>query len=241
MSDWFKSFYNMPFSDVTYTTENDAVAVARFFNEIAGKPCKILDQCCGNGTIDIELAKCGHSVVGVDTSSRAIENAKVARARELDSRAIFKVGDVRDYFEDQAFDACTSWHSSCAYSEDDATNIKQFENMSRSLRDGGLFVIDTMNPDYIRKHFKPVRTDVINNSTIYRDYRLDEEDSMLKSKWYVSESGDILFGQTKLYTLPQYIEMLASVGLCIERAVGGYSFEELTDDVGRLIMIGVKA
>lgn len=241
MSDWFKSFYSMPFSDVTYTTENDAVAVARFFNEIARRPCKILDQCCGNGTIDIELAKCGHSVVGVDTSSRAIENAKVARARELDSRAVFKVGDVRDYFEDQAFDACTSWHSSCAYSEDDATNIKQFENMSRSLRDGGLFVIDTMNPDYIRKHFKPVRIDVINNSTVYRDYRLDEEDNMLKSKWHVSESGYMLVGQTKLYTLPQYTEMLASVGLCIERAVGGYSFEELTDDVGRLIMIGVKA
>ncbi len=53
----------------------------------------ILDVGCGTGEISLFFASCGHEVVGVDSSIRAIQKAQ-AKARERGSSVIFKLADA---------------------------------------------------------------------------------------------------------------------------------------------------
>ena len=68
-------------------------------------------------------------------------------------------------------------------------------------------------------------------------------DSILSSEWKVTGKNEVysvFTGMTKLYTLPQYVEILASIGLRIVDAVGNYSSDELSVKTGRMIMFGEK-
>jgi ubiquinone/menaquinone biosynthesis C-methylase UbiE len=67
----------------------------------------VLDYCCGNGEIAIEIAKRGATkVVGIDISKVAIENAsKLAYANGKRGRCEFQVMDAEETeFEDNTFD-----------------------------------------------------------------------------------------------------------------------------------------
>ena len=239
--EWFDTFYNHPFADLTYTKEDSAKEISSFFESVVKTKSKVLDQCCGNGTIDIEISKNGHEVVGIDLSRRAIENAKQkSTSKRLDLK--FKIADAREFVDENAFDVCTCWHTSCAYSEDDQRNIMQFDCMSRNLKHHGLFIIDTINPEYVEANFKRRMEDHLDDgTTVVRKYLL--KDSILSSEWKVigkNEVYSVFTGMTKLYTLSQYVEILASIGLRIVDVVGNYNSDELSIKTGRMIMFGEK-
>ena len=84
-------FSNMKFYSITRSSfaYRDAV----LFDKIKG--AVVLDYCCGNGEVAIEMAKQGASrVVGIDISSVAIENAReLARSAEVDAVCEFAVMD----------------------------------------------------------------------------------------------------------------------------------------------------
>lgn len=114
--------------------------------------------------------------------------------------------------------------------------------MSRNLKRGGRFIIDTINPEYVEANFKRRIEDHLDDGTmVVRKYLL--KDGILSSEWKVTGKNEIysvFTGMTKLYTLPQYVEILASIGLRIVDVVGNYNSDELSIKTGRMIMFGEK-
>lgn len=96
-------FSNMKFYSITQlsSTYRDSL----LFENIKGK--RVLDYCCGNGEIAVEMAKRGASeVFGIDISPVAIENASfLARSVGVGSVCNFKVMDAENTdFADKFFD-----------------------------------------------------------------------------------------------------------------------------------------
>ena len=67
---------------------------------------RVLDACCGTGALSFRLARRGHRVVGVDSSSAMVEYAEARRRREGIGHLQFREGDVSRLadIEDGAFD-----------------------------------------------------------------------------------------------------------------------------------------
>lgn len=202
----------------------------------------VFDQCCGKGYLSHELDKAGLSVVGIDMSEPYIDSAR----RELTSEhAKFLLGDTRTYINEETFDVSINWNTSFAYNEDDADNERMLVPFSKNLKHGGQFFICTMNPLFIRKHFQRfiVKQIPSGDSTIItiRENRL--EGDMMKSDWiivYPDGHRETAYGQTKLYSLEQFVEMLARYGLRVEAAFGDIQMNPYDDDHPSLIIYGHK-
>ena len=150
-------FSNMKFYSVTRSS--CAYRDALLFERIKGSV--VLDYCCGNGEVAVEMAKQGASrVVGIDLSSVAIKNAyELAKANNVDAVCEFKVMDAEHTeFSDNTFDLIHEYGAlhhldlEAAYAE-----------LSRILKPGGKVVCtETLrhNPliRWYRRHTPHLRT-----------------------------------------------------------------------------------
>lgn len=247
--EWFERFYGRDFADLTYTASWDACRYAGFLRSVlsttpAGpgtEKLKILDQCCGNGSVSAAMAvELRSRVLGIDLSSRSIDMAKKMHAG-VDGLS-FEVADARVFRKDSEFDAVTCWHNSCSYSEDDAVNAMQFECMGKSLKDGGMLIIDSVNPSFIEKHFIERRNHVLGDgSAVETRYRLSGK--VLSSVWELkTKRGDVetFDGMSKLYDYGEYRAMLEEVGIEVVAVYGSLERDIISDDVGGMILVGVK-
>ena len=69
------------------------------------------------------------------------------------------------------------------------------------------------------------------------------EDEMMKSDWliiYPDGKRETKYGQTKLYSLEQFKEMLSRYNLIVEKVYGDISMSPYDEDHPRLIMYGHK-
>ena len=112
-----------------------------------------LDLACGPGTIALELAARGSSVVGIDISAEQIAAAKrAAKERELEDQVDFRVANAeRTGLDARSFDLVTagqSWH----WFDSGAA----LEEIERVLRPGGVLAI--AHYSYLAEH-SPIARD----------------------------------------------------------------------------------
>ena len=83
--DWFEKFYGARFSDVTYTPADGTCLYVSCLKSALGMAprrvsltrLKILDQCCGDGTITAAMSRALRcEVLGIDMSGRALAAAR---------------------------------------------------------------------------------------------------------------------------------------------------------------------
>ncbi len=100
--------------------------------------CRSLDLATGPGTVALELAALGSSVVGIDIAAGQIAAAgRVAQQRNLEGRAHFRVADVeKTGLDASSFDMVTA--GQCWHWFDSAAAMAE---ALRVLRPGGLLVI----------------------------------------------------------------------------------------------------
>jgi SAM-dependent methyltransferase len=107
----------------------------------------LLDVACGLGQHVVELTARGYASVGVDLSLAMLSRAsEEAQARGM--RINFLHADMRDLSFESNFDAVTCLGTSLGYFDDD-TNRKVMERLLRSLKPGGVLLLDVVNRDHV--------------------------------------------------------------------------------------------
>jgi 2-polyprenyl-3-methyl-5-hydroxy-6-metoxy-1,4-benzoquinol methylase len=205
---------------------------------------KILDMPCGRGRHAVELAKRGYNVTGVDLNNFFLEKAKEAAAKESVALNL-QQGDMRQTSFDSKFDVVLNLFTAIGYFEHDADDQKVFENISRSLKRGGLFLIDFINHDRTMRNFRR------------RDWRQLPDGSML----LIKRKHDIVSGKNielritipkgdhpqkiielicRMYTPIELIKMGAAAGLRFKEAYGDFEGGELSIDSKRVLLVFEK-
>lgn len=208
---------------------------------------KILDQCCGVGSLSIAMAKMGYDVAGFDLIPSYIDRAK-RDAAAAGVSCDFETGDAHAYIYRDPRDAVVNWWTSFGYAKDDAQNIKMLRCAAASLKSGGYFVLDYMNAPQRLRDF--AKGDVAYSETkkadctIVWESRLDRASEMIVKKWIcqgadgrkVEKQG----GGAKLYSSAQLERMLAECGFVDITFYGSIGGEALTGSSPRCIAVARK-
>ncbi len=167
---------------------------------------KVLDVCCGAGRHSIELARRGYNVTGFDLSSYLISQAKesLSSAKETNLQVEFMIKDMKDFSFANAFDMAINVFTSFGYFESDEDNFKVFENVYKSLKQGGYFVFDFINPDNLRKTLvgesedeydgvKILQKRYIENNFVYKDIYIGEDKYTERLRLYSTDDINAIF------------------------------------------------
>lgn len=229
LNNWFEEWFNTHYYHLLYIHRSDQEAQAFIHNIIEKHNWKsnsyILDLACGKGRHSNFLASQGMHVLGVDLSE---ENIKIAQKQAV-SNCEFKVGDMRHIPHTNTFDMVVNLFTSFGYFEEKDENTQVLREVFKSLKPGGTFLFDYLNPPYV--HSKLHTT----NSVYYKDIVIKTK-KKIEGEWVVKQI-DIMDGNThKLYYENVHLleakwikEQLEAVGFEIVSHYGNYQLHEFIE------------
>jgi len=147
----------------------------------------VLDMTCGTGAQTVELAKLGYKITGSDINKPMLDIAK-RKSKGLNIKYYF--GDIRDSKYGK-FDAIISMFNAIGHlSEKDFE--KAINNISKNLKEKGLYVFDIFNLVYMNENF-------INYKFIDRAFELKDEKFVRFNKNKINFDKGILRINQEIY------------------------------------------
>lgn len=243
---WFEEWFDSPLYDLLYSNRNEeeAARLAKLIEmEIPVKEYpRVLDLGCGRGRHSLKLAERGYRVTGIDLSEEAIRVAELKAKEKFPGKIRFLVGDMREPLPEK-FDAIVNLFTSFGYFKEDEENIRTFESVSRMLRKDGIFFMDYMNADWVRRNFQ-TRGEGEFRDIHYRIHRYIEDDIIYKQITFEGgalEKPKTYVEQVKLYDLEWFLESFDRLGFEVEKLFGNYKGDSYNPETcSRLVMVVKK-
>lgn len=174
--EWFDEWFNTIYYHILYK-HRDYEEAAEFLDHLIEyfqiEPnARILDLACGKGRHAIYLNQKGFDVTGVDLSE---ENIKFA-SNKMNHSLRFKVHDMRQVFSQNEFDYIFNLFTSFGYFETKEENLNVIDATVQSLKPGGKFLLDFLNPYVVVNNLVHEEDKTIENIhfRIKREYTRDE-------------------------------------------------------------------
>jgi ubiquinone/menaquinone biosynthesis C-methylase UbiE len=200
-----------------------------FIEESLGveKHAVVLDLACGMGDQALELSSRGYSVVGLDLSQGMLDiaNRGIKRRQSGDpgfNAPTFTQGDMREMSYDEAFDGVYCWSTSFGYF-DDEKNLAVLKNVHRALRQGGMFLLDVINRDYVAPRSPSLVWFEGTQCVCMDDMFVDFLTSRMRVKRTAMFEGGLsreLDYSIRLYSLSELGRMLKEVGFKVVEITG---------------------
>jgi ubiquinone/menaquinone biosynthesis C-methylase UbiE len=184
-SDIFLKFLNERWS----RTEEMVSGIIKVLGDFGITSGSLLDLCCGNGRISINMAKKGFKAVGVDISKAFLEDAKrKAEEHKVSNMVTFLEGDVRNLKKvvgkiRQPFDVVVNAWTSIGYfsQKDDLKIFRQARELSNE--NAVLLIAETMHTEFIALKFVPTGHSEVNNIVLLESRSYDPTTAQLKTVW----------------------------------------------------------
>jgi SAM-dependent methyltransferase len=244
---WWAELYDDWLADQLLVREPGEVdrTIAFLVERLGLRPgMRVLDQCCGIGSVALPLAAWGARVVGVDQAASYIERAaRDARTREIDVELV--AADACRFVPREPVDAAFNWWTSFGYLDDDDANAEMLARAFDALRPGGLFALDTMNvPGVLRAFHRDVtlrRQTPRGEVLLLRESEVDLARGRLLKRWtYFMDERRVAEHRSsvRLFMPDAIARMLARVGFTDVTLLGSLGGEALALDSPRLIATG---
>lgn len=217
--DWWRSIFNSIYlktdGDVIDDPQVTSKEVDAFSRILKLSPeDKILDLCCGQGRVSLELARRGFGdIEGLDRSRYLIEKAKAQNKKEgLNIK--FREGDARKLpYQPDTFDVVMILGNSFGYFETPQDDIRVLREVFRVLKPWGRVLVDVADGEYLRRRFQPRSWEWIDkNYFVCRERSLSLDKQRLISREVVThvKKGVVAdqFYAERLYTRKSMEELL---------------------------------
>lgn len=240
---WYKNWFNSPFYHKLYF-ERDEKEAEDFIRQLIAhlQPAagsRMLDVACGKGRHSKTLAALGYSVTGIDISSDSIAYAKQFEKENLD----FFVHDMRLPFWGNYFNFAFNFFTSFGYFKTRREHDDAIRTISKSLKAGGIFVIDYLNVHYAEDHLLKNEQKLIEGTT-YEIKRWDDETHFYKKISVTDTTLSFPIEYTEKvakFSLGDFTDMLSFQGMQVKEVFGDYSFSHYdVRKTPRMIIIAEK-
>ncbi len=210
---------------------------------------RLLDAPCGIGRHSVHFAARGWQVVGLELVPEYVERAKeLAQEMGVGSRIALKVGDlreIREVLKDEApFDVILNLLTSLGY-WDDQTDLSILEQLRDLAAPGAILMVDTINRDYVIKHFEPTSMEEFGNITYVERRTLDLDGSRIRSRWtfYRKKGDDLSHAMSvdvsqRMYSPHELRGLLQAAGWKEVKVFSGWDLKPLSSDIYRLMAVG---
>jgi SAM-dependent methyltransferase len=199
---------------------------------------RVLDVACGQGRHSIRLAKAGYDVVGLDSSSLFIEQARRA-ALDAGVEVEFREGDMRELSFDREFDVVVNVFTSWGMN-DDATNQRALDRMASALDDEGLLVLEINNRDWVLQNYRTRDWQSSADGTVAWIERTFDAVRGVNSVTHYGRTSD---GEAahrthhvRFYTAPELDAMLRAAGVVPTAWFDGFSLGDFTVQSRRMLV-----
>jgi SAM-dependent methyltransferase len=240
---WYKDWFNSSFYHKLYF-ERDEKEARTFICKLVdylqpASQSRMLDVACGRGRHSKILSSLGFIVTGIDLSPDNIAYAKQFETDNLD----FFVHDMRLPFWGNYFDYAFNFFTSFGYFKTRREHDDAIHTIARSLKPGGVFVIDYLNVHYAEDHIVHNEEKEI-NGTIYRILRWHDDQHFFKKIVVDDPSLTQPFVCTEKvakFSLGDFTDMFAFQGMQVQEVFGNYQFHKYdVKKTPRLIIIASK-
>ena len=201
------------------------------------KNARILDLACGTGILAIELARNGHTVVGIDVSPDMINIARSKMNRSL--KVSFKVADMSRFKVKGEFDLVTCTFDSINYLVN-IYNLKEAVNrIAGVLRTSGLFVFDSNTKRLYRGYNRESRQHSLGGKTFIQRCSYDPKQKKAVVE-FIFPDGSTELHRQRPYDLPELKPILSSAGLKVLDVYSWFDKRPYTSKTEKLFCIAEK-
>jgi len=202
---------------------------------------RICDLCCGVGRHSLELARRGFKVTAVDRTKLYLAQGKAkAEAEGLDVE--FVQEDMRAFHRPGSFDVVLNLFTSFGYFESPADDRRVVENVHRSLKPGGRFVLDLIAKEVLARVFRARDWRRVNDAILLVEARIVDHWSAIENEWILLEGGvqHVWRYSHRLYSATELVGLLESCGFGSVEAYGGLHGIPYDEKAEQLVVVGRK-
>jgi len=240
--DWFKYWFNSHQYFLIYKNRNEEEA-RQFFNLIERniplqRQWRILDFCCGYGRLAKIFSREGYNITGIDLSEFFINEAK-KMFREENLQGEFKICDVRNFKEKDAYELGINFFTSFGYFSEEE-NLLTFKNLCESIVKNGWVVIDYFNPDFVINNLVEKEKFEFESSEILIERKIENE---RVNKIIVIKTNDRVekyFESIRIYELDDFKNMFERNGFTTVKVFGDYAGNSFDSNSPRMIIFSQK-
>lgn len=221
MNAWYEEHFQTDYIKIYQHRDSEAGSELKNLLELI--PWKngqsVLDLCCGYGRHSRYLAQLGWRVTGVDLSAPLLQEAIHL---SLNMPIQYMRCDMRKIPFYKEMDLVINMFTSFGYFDSDEENEKVIEGVSHSLKDGGYFIMDYLNPTFVEENLIPFSREEVGSVELIQ-YRKVEEGHIHKKITIKSGNDEKRYEEViKLYHLEKMLSMLNAHGLVVQNILGDY-------------------
>lgn len=239
-SDWFKDWFSSEEYNQVYfhRDDNDAKKLIDLILSRINitKDHTILDAACGSGRHMNYLSSLGYNVVGFDLSRPFL-----AEAKKNNPLGKYLRSDLREVSFKKKFDLVLNLFTSFGYFSFDEENFRFPKNAYGFLNDGGHYVLDYLNRDFLAANIVPYSAKESGGLKI-EEFRSIENGRVVKRILITNRDNRKEFVETvKLYSKDFILEQFQGFGYSVSGLYGGYDGSAFDAETStRLIIIFEK-
>ena len=241
---WYKEWFNSEDYLKVYSHRDEAEAeklidlIAKNMN--LEPKSSVLDMACGAGRHAIAFAKMGFNVTAVDLSQRLLSEAK-KNAFNAEVNIDFVLSDIMDYKVSKKFDLAVNLFTSIGYFEDDEENYAVLKKANNMLNEGGYFILDYFNKDFLMRNLIPTSILSVNGLKIIQNRSI--EGKRVVKKIIIEKNGLIeeFYESVRLYSYDEMWNIINETGFTVIKIFGDFNGNEYEKETSpRLIFFAKK-
>ena len=201
----------------------------------------ILDLCCGPGRHSLQLARAGFSVTGMDRTKTYLTKAR-KQAENEGLNIEFVRDDMRSCCRPDTFDVVVNLFTSFGYFEDLNDDKKVVTNVYRSLRENGVFLIDTMGKEVLARIFRERDWYEVNDILVLQERKVSRNWSWIENRWIMVKDGKTEESRLshRLYSATELTALLRDCGFGAIEVYGDLTGTPYDHTARRLVAVAHK-
>ncbi|MFY0601113.1 MAG: class I SAM-dependent methyltransferase [Cyclobacteriaceae bacterium] len=223
---WFGEWFHNPYYYILYRTR-DVNEAQMFIDHLIDrvKPSaesKFFDVGCGKGRHAIYLNSKGYDVTGIDLLEKSIEIAK----ESSNERLHFEQYDMKDVYATDTFDFAFNLFTSFGYFDSKEEDQKSISAIAKSLKKGGYFLLDFLNPYAVINDLVEAETKIIDGIKFNISRKYDGE--FIYKDIVINDQGELQYFQEKVRGIRKtdFLEYFEKAGLTVKSIFGDYSLNK---------------